>query len=60
MIHSESKLRCFKKIQWLKECKSLLLSHVPVLRGVVQVVRVAQLWVVVQGPRLLAVLLCRP
>lgn len=36
----ESRLRCFNKILWLKECKILLLSHVAVLREVVRMVRI--------------------
>lgn len=50
---SESRLRYWSRMQWLKECKSLLVFQVTVLRGVVQVVREVQLWVVHQGPRFL-------
>lgn len=50
----ESRLRCFNKILWLKECKILLLSHVAVLREVVRMVRIVQLWVVIQAAGFLA------
>lgn len=55
----ESRLRHLNKIRWLNECKSLLVSHVTVLRGVVQEVREGQLWVVHQGPRFLGSVTCQ-